>query len=146
MVVRSERLTEIFWTRYSNPKSGWTRVPTGPVIVFAVYRRDWRLLLAALVWAAINPLLFAPPETEEAWMTRAVLAERWWIEEGERGTMGLSYPNVCNTVASVAMLSALGAALRRRPAGAVVGTAVATGLKLWWVVVLVRRYDAREDE
>ena len=71
-----EDLEETMWRRHANPRSGWTRVPTGAVLVYAVYRRDVRLLVAAVVWTVINPFLFSPPETEEAWMTRAVLAER----------------------------------------------------------------------
>lgn len=136
------RLEEWFWARHANPRSGWSRVPTGPIIVYAVYRRDWNLLLAALVWAALNPFLFRPPETEDAWMTRAVLSERWWIHEGN-GTVGLTYPNVCNAGSAVAFVSALAAAWRRRPVATTIGTVLGTSLKLWWLRVLVRRYDER---
>jgi len=142
--VTAARVEEVLWRRHANPASGWTRLPTGPVLVYAVYRRDWRLLLATLVWAAANPFLFSPPETETAWMTRAVLAERWWVREECNGTLGLDYPNVCNTVGALAFAWALVAAWRRRPVGTSLGAALASGLKLWWVGVLVRRYDARE--
>lgn len=146
MRTTTSRIEELLWTRHSNPKSGWSRVPTGAVIVYAVYHRDWRLLFAAILWAAINPFLFSPPETDEAWMTRGVLAERWWVREEGNGTLGLSYPNVCNTGSAIAFLYALIAAWRRRPVGAALGTVLASGLKLWWVGVLVRRYDALEGE
>ena len=139
----SARLEEFFWARHSNPNSGWSRVPTGPILVYAVYRRDWCLLLAALVWAAINPFLFSPPETEEAWMTRGVLAERWWVREEGHGTLGLTYPNVCNTVSALAFAYTLYAAWRRHPVGTTLGTILSFGLKFWWIGVLVRRYDAR---
>lgn len=138
-----DRLEAVFWRRHSNPKSGWTRVPTGAVIVSAVYRRDWRLLGAALAWVALNPLLFPPPETEDAWMTRAVLAERWWVRDEGNSTVGLGYPNVCNTAGALGFLYAVFAAWRRRPAGAALGTVASVTLKLWWLRVLVRRYDAR---
>ncbi|QKY21903.1 hypothetical protein B4589_015935 (plasmid) [Halolamina sp. CBA1230] len=138
----ASRLESTLWDRHANPKSGWTRVPTGAAIVYAVYRRNPRLLLAALLWAAINPFLFAPPETDEAWMTRGVLAERWWVREEGNGTIGLSYPNVCNAGGALAFAYALVAAWRRRPAGAALGTALGSALKLWWIGVLVRRYDA----
>ncbi len=137
-------LPDRVWKRHSNPWSGWTRVPTGAVMVAAVHQRDLRLLLAALVWTVVNPLLFSPPEDESAWMTRAVLAERWWIEEGH-STVGTDYPNVCNAVGALGFLGALLAAWRRRPRAATVGVAVSVGFKLWWLAVLVRRYDAREE-
>jgi hypothetical protein len=140
-----ERVEDRFWRRHSNPKSGWTRVPSGAVIVYAVYRRNWRLLGAALVWTAINPLLFSPPESEDAWMTRAVLAERWWIREETGRTVGLAYPNVCNTAGALGFGYALYAAWRRSPKGATVGVVASVGLKLWWLRVLVNYYDQRTD-
>jgi hypothetical protein len=143
MTDPTERGVEaVLWERHANPKSGWTRVPTGAVIVYAVYRRDPWLLVAALCWAAINPFLFSPPETDDAWMTRGVLAERWWVRKRGNGTVGLSYPNVCNTGSALAFGYALLAAWRRRPAGAAIGAVLGSGLKLWWIGVLVRRYDA----
>lgn len=141
-----ERVEETMWRRHANPRSGWSRVPTGPVIVAAVYRRDWRLLAAALAWTAVNPFLFAPPESEDAWMTRAVLAERWWIDDQENRTVGPGYPNVCNTVGALGFCYALYAAWRRQPTGAALGTVASVALKLWWLRVLVQRYDARPVE
>lgn len=136
-----DRIEDRFWARHSNPKSGWTRVPTWAVLVAAVYRRDWRLLVAALAWTVVNPLLFSPPESEDAWMTRAVLAERWWIKEASNRTIGPGYPNVCNTVGALGFCYALYAAWRRSPTGATIGVIVSVALKLWWLKVLVDRYD-----
>jgi hypothetical protein len=133
-----------FWARHSNPKSGWSRIPAGPILALALYRRDWGLLLATLVWAALNPVLFSPPENEEAWMTRAVLAERWWIREEGNGTIGATYPNVLNAGSALAAVGTLYAAWRRRPVGTGVFVVLTVGLKSWWLVELVRHYDARE--
>ncbi len=143
MTDLASRLEERLWARHSNPKSGWSRVPTGPALVYAVYSRNWRLLAAVLGWTVLNPVAFPPPDTEDAWMTRVVLAERWWVREEGNSTVGLSYPNVCNAAGGLAFAYALAAAWRRRPAGTAVATVLATGLKLWWVGALVRRYDAR---
>lgn len=137
-----EPAEDVLWSRHANPKSGWSRVPTGAVLVYAVFRRDWRLLLAGLLWAVLNPFVFPPPESEDAWMTRAVLAERWWIREEENATVGVGYPNICNLGGALAFLVAFVAAWRRRPMEAATGAVLGTALKLWWVGVLVRRYDA----
>jgi len=139
----SDSVQDWFWARHSNPKNGWSRVPTGAVIVYAVYQRRWRLLTAALLWTVINPVLFAPPDDEDAWMTRAVLAERWWLTERDNGTMGLSYPNICNTGGALASLFALYAAWHRRPVSAAVATLAMGGLKFCWLCEIVQRYDAR---
>lgn len=141
----AERAEALFWARHANAKSGWSRVPTGPVLVYAVYRRNWRLLAGALLWTVINPFLFSPPETDEAWMTRAVLAERWWIREEGNRTLGFTSPNVYNAGSAVATICALAAAWRRRPAATALGTALMVGLKLRWLWGLVRRYDRRAD-
>jgi len=116
---------------------------TASVLVYAVYRRNWRLLVAALAWAALNPFLFPPPDTEEAWMTRAVLAERWWIREKDNRTLGLDYLNVCNTGGATAFICALYAAWRQQPAGTTLATPATVVLKLWWLRVLVQHYDTR---
>lgn len=139
-----EQFEEQFWARHSNPKSGWSRVPIGAVIVYALYRRDWRSLAAAVCWVVLNPILFSPPDSEDAWMTRAVRAERWWLETGN-STVGLTYPNICNTAGAVGFLGALVAAWRRQPAAAAIGTVASVGLKLWWLRVLVSRYDTQTD-
>jgi len=136
-----ESFEDWFWRRHSNPKSGWTRVPTGGFIVYAVYRRNWRLLAAALAWTALNPFLFSPPADEDAWMTRAVLAERWWIDEADGRTVGLGYPNVLNGAGALGFLYALYAAWRQSPRRATLGVAASVCLKLWWLRALVRAYD-----
>lgn len=140
-----EQFEDRFWARHSNPWSGWTRVPSGAVIVYAVYRRKWRLLGAALIWTAMNPFLFSPPETEDAWMTRAVLAERWWIKEEANRTVGLGYPNICNSAGALGFMYAVYAAWRESPKGATLGVVASIGLKLWWLRVLVSKYDRRTD-
>ncbi|MEF8800695.1 MAG: DUF6653 family protein [Halolamina sp.] len=140
-----DQLEAQFWARHSNPKSGWSRVSTGPLLVYAVYHRKWRLLVAGLLWTALNPVLFPPPEDDAAWMTRAVLAERWWIRDEGNRTVGLSYPNICNGGSAAATAYTLYAAWRQKPVGTTLGTVLVLGLKLWWVRVLVRQYDQRMD-
>ncbi|EMA01427.1 hypothetical protein C437_17061 [Haloarcula vallismortis ATCC 29715] len=99
-----------------------------------------------MLWTAINPILFAPPATEDAWMTRAVLAERWWLAKQDNGTMGLDYPNICNTGGALASALALYAAWRRRPVSTAAATLAMVGLKLWWLRELVQQYDRRTPE
>jgi hypothetical protein len=146
MVDTPRRLSETFWRRHSNPKSGWSRTVTTPALLYAIYRRDPRLLVAVLGFAALNPLLFSPPETDDAWMTRVVLAERWWTEEEGRGVLDLSYPNVLNLLNVPVTGYALVAAYRRRAVRSAVAGAASMALKFWYVGALVRRYDARASD
>lgn len=137
---------ETFWERHSNPKSGWSRVTVLPVLLYAVYDRRWRLAGAAVVFTALNPLLFAPPATDDAWMTRAVLAERWWTSEQGNPVLGLSYPNVCNALNVPVSAYAFIAAYRRQPVRAALAGLASMALKLWYVGALVRRYEAATAE
>jgi hypothetical protein len=74
-----------------------------------------------------------------------VLAERWWVRAESNLTVGLTYPNVCNTAGALGFLYALYAAWRRSPNGATLGVMASVGLKLWWLRELVERYDRRAD-
>ena len=97
-------------------------------------------------WTAINPFLFALPETEHAWMIRAVLAGRWLGREETNRTVSLGDPNVCDTAWALGFVYALYAAWRQSPKRATLGVVASISLKLWWLRVLVQRYDARPVE
>ncbi|NUB90944.1 hypothetical protein HTZ84_13110 [Haloterrigena sp. SYSU A558-1] len=141
-----EQFEETFWERHSNPKSGWSRTLLLPAILYAIYGRDWRIAAAAVAFTILNPLLFSPPRTDDAWMTRVVLAERWWTREHRGGLLELSYPNALNVLNVPTSGYAVVAAYRRQPLRAAVAGAAAMALKFWYVAELVRRYDARRSE
>ena len=137
-----DRLEDAFWERHSNPRSGWSRMLLTPLFVLAWYRRDRRLFAAAVLAAVVNPVAFPPPDPEvESWMTRGVRAERWWLDAGN-DTLDLGWPNVLNVLNLPAFGYALYAACTRRPLGAVLATAVSMALKLGWIELVARRYDA----
>ncbi|WP_372912124.1 DUF6653 family protein [Salinigranum sp.] len=135
------RLQTRFWERHANPWSAGSRFLTMPALLYAVYTRDGRLLLATLGFAVVNPVAFPPPERTNSWLSRVVLAEREWLGEG-RGTMGLDYPNVLNLLNVPATLLALWAAWRQRPVATVGVCLVAMTLKVWWVDAIARRTAA----
>lgn len=127
-----------FWERHENPASGWSRVPTGPLLVYAIYARNWRLLGATVLFVAVNPVLFpAPgPEDKEGWMTKGVRGERLWLQGADAGRANLL--NVANVPV---FLLALYAAVRRRPARTAVLTALSMALKLAFVSRMVALYE-----
>jgi hypothetical protein len=138
-------LPEWAWRRHANPLSGWTRVATTPVVVYALYHRNWRLVALLAVWVVLNPVAFPPPHTTDAWMTRGVLAEREWIAAGNR-TVGLSWPNVLNLL-NLPTTAYLGwATLRRRPVHTVVATTMLMTFKLWWVAEIVEETGVEAGE
>jgi hypothetical protein len=135
------RAMRAFWERHANPKSGWSRTVTMPVLVAAVHRRDWRLLAAAVAFTVLNPVLFSPPEDADAWMTKVVLAERRWRETGD----DLGALQALNAVNALASLSAVYAAVRRDVGTATVATSLAMTCKFAFVAALVQRYEGDLD-
>ncbi|MDS0277091.1 hypothetical protein NDI85_04760 [Halomicroarcula sp. S1AR25-4] len=135
-------LDRYFWARHANPLSGWSRVPTLPLLITCLYRRDWRGLALTLAFVVVNPFLFAPPEDDSAWMTKGVYGERLWTKGDHDAT---SYPTVLNYLTGVAALYALYAAVRRRPAETALATALSMALKLWFVAEMVHLYEAERD-
>jgi hypothetical protein len=127
-----------FWERHANPASGWSRVPTGPLLVYAVYARNRKLLAATVLFVAVNPVLFrAPgPEADESWMTRGVRGERLWLEGADAGRA-----NLLNVVNVPVFLLALYAAVRRRPAATAALTALSMALKLAFVGRMAALYE-----
>ncbi len=139
--LRTRHLPPAFWERHANPKSGWSRLATLPLIVYAVHERRWRLLGLALAFTVVNPVLFPPPRDADAWMTRGVLAERYWIEtDANLGALHLL--NVANAPVT---LCALYAAYRRNTGEATVATLLAMTLKMAFVAALVRRFEGELD-
>ncbi|MWV40180.1 DUF6653 family protein [Natrialba sp. INN-245] len=132
---------EWFWMRHSNPKSVWTRIPVAPAVAYAIYRRSWRLLLLSILWGVVNPILFSPPKDEEAWMTRGVLAQQWWVRGEGHGILGVSKPNIFSTAAVLTSIYTLYAAWRQRPLKTALGTILTVVLNFWWLRHLVERYD-----
>ncbi|NHN60297.1 MULTISPECIES: DUF6653 family protein [Halorussus] len=133
------RLAEAdFWDRHENPASGWTRVPTGPLLVYALYARNWKLLAATVAFVVVNPVLFPEPdpESDEGWMTRGVRGERLWVEGADAGRA-----NLLNVVNAPVFLYALYSAVRRKPGRTAVFTALTMSLKLAFVNEMARLYD-----
>ena len=131
-------LDRYFWARHANPKSGWSRVASMPLLMACLYRRNWRGVALTLGFVVVNPFLFSPPEDDSAWMTRVVSGERLWTQQ-EHGR--LSYPEVLNLCNGVAAAYAVYAALEQRPAETALATALSMALKFWFVAELVHLYD-----
>ncbi|QLG63467.1 DUF6653 family protein [Halorarum salinum] len=126
-----------FWERHANPWSGWSRFLATPMLLYAAYARDRRVLALALGFTVVNPVAFPPVDRggDPAWMTRVVDAERAWI----RGEIEPGAWTRLNAVNSLLFGYALLSAYRRRPTRATLAAAVSTALKLLFVGVLVRK-------
>ncbi|MFC4450873.1 DUF6653 family protein [Halorussus aquaticus] len=137
--VLRRRLAEAdFWDRHANPASGWSRVPTGPLLVYAIYARNWRLLAATVAFVAVNPVLFPEPDpdADEGWMTKGVRGERLWVRGADAGRA-----NLLNVANAPVFLYALYSAVRRRPGRTGLFTALTMALKLAFVDRMAKLYE-----
>ncbi|WP_135853574.1 DUF6653 family protein [Halorussus salinus] len=137
-VLRRRLADAEFWERHENPASGWTRLPTAPLLMYAIYARNWRLLAATVAFVVVNPILFPKPgpEADDSWMTRGVRGERLWVQGADAGRA-----NLLNVASAPAFLWAIYAAIRRRPARTAFFTALSMALKLAFVNEMVKLYD-----
>jgi len=129
-----------FWDRHANPASGWSRVPTGPLLLYAVYARNWRLFGAVVAFVIVNPVLFPAREDPDdpGWMTRGVRGEQLWLAGADPGRATL-----LNAVNVPTFLLAVWAAVRRKPRTAAIATALSTALKLAFVNEMATLYDRK---
>ncbi|MEM4782401.1 MAG: DUF6653 family protein [Halalkalicoccus sp.] len=119
---------ETMWARHSNPKSGWSRMAAWFVFVGALYRRKWMVVGLTVLFLIINPVLFRePPGESDDWMYKVVRAEERWTNDGNR-LIGLSYPQILNTVSIPIQFYALYAAYKRKPVSTVVFSVASQGL------------------
>ena len=79
------QMTRGVWERHANPWSVYTRFTCLPLIVLAIWSRDWigwwalLAFVAACAWTWVNPRAFSPPAHLNNWASRGVLGERVWL-------------------------------------------------------------------
>ncbi len=129
------------WARHSNPISGWSRVPILPLFALAIWSRVWfgwhSLWLIGLVvlWTWLNPRLFAPPKSNDAWMTQGVLGERIWLARKQH-PIPHHHARIAITlnVASIAGIVILVFGLWQSSLGSTIaGLLLSMGAKLWFL-------------
>lgn len=77
-------LSQKTWERHANPWSGWSRVAIMPVLAAGLYMQNSWILGAVIIWAIINPLVFPKPRSIDNWMSKGVLGEQLYFQEGKK--------------------------------------------------------------
>jgi hypothetical protein len=134
-------MTDAVWERHANPWSGWSRVPVLPLLALAIWARvwiGWGCLLpvaALLVWTWINPRAFPPPAHTEAWMTRAVLGERVYLNDRSVPIPDHHRPvlRVLTWAPLAGLVPMVWGLVMLDPWAAALGTALVVLLKLWFL-------------
>ena len=129
------------WRRHANPLSVWTRFTCLPLLVLAIYARQWvgwwslPLVALATVWTWVNPRAFPPPSDFGSWASRGTLGERIFLA---RDRYGVAAHHV-RAAHILTGLSALGALILAyglvvlNPWATVLGVVATVLPKVWFV-------------
>lgn len=135
------RMDEEAWARHTNPWSGWTRLPALSLLALAGWSREWigawavLPLAATLAWVWVNPRVFGPPRTQEAWITRSVLGERLWLARDERPVPAhhRRLPNILSALVALGAALALWGVIALDATLTVAGVLMNLLAKLWFL-------------
>jgi hypothetical protein len=147
------------WMRHANPWSVWTRFAVLPLLILAVWSRDWigwwslAAVAAVLVFMMVNPLLFRESRSTRNWASRGVFGEHIWSDrdtvELPRQFLTSKVPAV-TTAIQVAGVALLASGLVRLDLLAVVaGLVLAQTAKAWYLdrmVLLFEEMKGRHPE
>lgn len=149
-IAKAFRLDDVGWSRHANPWSGWTRILTClPLLALAIWSRTWLgawsliPISLAILWIWLNPRAFTGARDDSAWVTKAVIGERFWTNRHqlpvpERHRL---IPHILNIASLLGFpLLAWGLiALQIWPT--VLGIFLITGAKLWYLDRMVVLYE-----
>jgi Family of unknown function (DUF6653) len=136
-----QRLVRKVFARHSNPWSAWTRLLTAPLVLVAVWNRNWRQGAFLGAWLVVNPVVFPEPEDDEAWATRAMLGEEMWIAKHP-----LDRAMALDVAAAALGLGGAWGALRRRPLPTLVCAVGQVALLLAYRREMALYYERHRDE
>ena len=154
-VARLFGLSGESWMRHANPVSVWTRFSVLPLLVLAVWSRDWIglwfliPLALSLVWLFVNPLLFSPPASTRNWASKGVLGERIWSER-ERSELPEQFdspvPAVAQLVQVVGLVPLAYGLIDLDAIAALTGMVIVQAAKLWYIDRMVLLFDELKSD
>ena len=141
-------MTGPVWDRHANPLSGWTRLAILPVLALAIRSRVWigwwsvLPALAVVLWAFANPRAFPPPADHGAWMTRAVLGERWFLARGKVSLPShhVRWARILGAAAALGLLPLAFGLWHLNAFAVLTGLVLTVGGKLWFLDRMVWLY------
>ena len=142
------------WLRHANPLSGWTRFATMPLLFLAIWSHvwiGWNALIPVSVlgvWIWLNPRVFPPPKSTDAWMTKVVLGERVWLNRKEVPipTGFVRLPFLLNCLSGVLLLIAAYGFFTRDFWAAFLAWHFVMFVKLWFVDRMVWLWEIMKDK
>lgn len=152
-IVSIFQMDEDAWARHANPWSVWTRNTVLPLLILAFWSRAWLgwwsliPIAGTMIWAWINPRLFARPKSTDNWASKAVFGERVWLNRKaipvpERHRKA---PNILSACSGVGMVFVVWGVYALNVWPTIFGTAVVYLSKLWFLDRMVWLYEDMKD-
>lgn len=75
-------LPDNIWERHTNKWSGWTRVLVIPLLFVALWHHSGVAVFFIILWIIVNPMAFPPPKSTDNWMSKGVMGEKIYTQNG----------------------------------------------------------------
>lgn len=129
------------WRRHANPLSVWTRFTCLPLLVAAIYARQWigwwavPLFLMAAAWTWANPRAFPPPTDFGRWGSRGTLGERIFLarESYDIARHHVHAAHVLTTLSALGALPLIYGLIVLNPWATLLGLVATILPKIWFV-------------
>ncbi len=137
------------WLRHANPWSVWTRASVLPLVILAVWSREWLgwwslgLVGASILWMWLNPRIFRRPRSTDNWASRGVLGERVWLNRDQVSVPSHHRiaPNVLNGVTAIGSVFVIWGLVTLDFWPTLLGAALIFCGKLWFLDRMVWLYQ-----
>lgn len=137
------------WLRHANPWSVWSRASVLPLVILAVWSREWlgnwswAAVAAAVAWMWVNPRVFPRPKSMDSWASRGVLGERVWLS---RDVVPVPprhriVPHVLNSVTALGTVLVVWGVATLAMWPTLLGSALVYCGKLWFLDRMVWLYE-----
>jgi len=129
-------LSDETWKRHANPWSGWTRTLSMPALAAAFYFHNFWLIGLVVVWTVINPMLFPKPKNHDNWMSKGVLGEQRYYQDGKKFKRDL--PTLLNVMNIPVFISSLYFSWQQELVPLILSGLLAATIKFWFIDRMVR--------
>ncbi|MEL7133165.1 MAG: DUF6653 family protein [Pseudomonadota bacterium] len=132
---------ETDWRRHANPLSVWTRFTCLPLMVLALFARQWfgwwalPLFVFAAAWTWLNPRAFPPPSDFGSWASRGTLGERIFLarDRYDISAHHIRAANVLTLLSAIGVLPLIYGLIVLNPWATLVGLVTTILPKAWFV-------------
>ncbi|MEM2021291.1 MAG: DUF6653 family protein [Zestosphaera sp.] len=154
VIAKLFRMDDKTFRKHSNPWSGYTRLPLLIPLTLALWSRAWIgwwavvPVVTVLVWVWVNPRIFPEPKKSDAWVSKGVLGEWVWVNQGriEIPKHHRRAPKILRTVAAVGIVPYVWGLVFLDPWPTALGVVLMYLGKLWFVDRMVWLYEDVKDK